>query len=97
MEVKKRAELVDVIKGTGKSAGEIEAEAIDMHLGDPIAEAIHEKLETMGMHHIECIAASGEIHIMALLARDRAIIGPIIDAAERERRDHARFPSAVWL
>ena len=80
-----RAQLVHVIQRAREGAGEIEAEPIDMHLGHPIAQAVHEQLEAVGMHHVQGVAAAREIHVVPLLALDRAIVSLVIDPAEGER------------
>ncbi len=39
----------------------------------------------MGVHHIERIAAAGEIHVVPRIAGNRAVIREIVDASKRQR------------
>jgi hypothetical protein len=84
--VEERAQLIDVLQFARQRRGQIEAEAVDVHLGDPVAQAVHEQLQRMRMHHVERVAAAGEIHVVPRIARHDPVVGEIVDAAERERR-----------
>src|SRR6202043_2373869 len=41
--VEEAGEAADVVELAGEGGGEIEAEAVDVHLGDPVAERVHEE------------------------------------------------------
>ena len=85
-DVEEGAQLVDGIKLAGQSARQVEAETIDVHFDDPIAQAIHDELQDARMHHVQRVAAAGEIHVEALVLRRETIIGGVVDAAHRQRR-----------
>ncbi len=48
--VEEARELGDVVELAGEGAGEVEAEAVDVHLGDPVAERVHDHLEDLRVH-----------------------------------------------
>ena len=58
--VEKRAKAIDFIEFPRQGAGEVEAEAVHMHVGNPIAQAVHDQLQDPRMAHIEGIAAAGD-------------------------------------
>ena len=43
---------------TRERGGEIEAEAVDVHLRDPVAERVHEQLEHLRVVHVERVAGA---------------------------------------
>src|SRR6185312_15555730 len=48
-DVEKGAEAVDLVKLPGQRARQVETEAVDVHLRDPVAKAVHNKLENARM------------------------------------------------
>jgi len=40
---------------------------------------------TRGLAHVERVAATGEIHVIALILGGQTIVGSIVDAAKRKR------------
>src|SRR5262245_14259908 len=57
-DVEERAKTVDVVELTRQSGGQIEAKPVDVHLGDPITQAVHDQLQNPRMSHVERIAAA---------------------------------------
>ena len=53
--VEERPELVHIFQLARERRGEIESESIHVHLGHPVAKAVHEKLNRVRMHHVEGI------------------------------------------
>ena len=43
--LEERGQPVHVVELPGQRGGEVEAEAVDVHLGDPVAQRIHDQLE----------------------------------------------------
>ena len=43
--VEEGGEAIHVVELAGEGGGEVEAEAVDVHLEDPVAEAVHDQLE----------------------------------------------------
>ena len=78
------AELVDVVELAGEGAGEVEAEAVDVHLGDPVAERIHEELEDLLVVDVESVAGAGVVHVVAAVVLHHAVVGGVVDALHGE-------------
>ena len=53
---------------------------------DPIAQAVHDKLQHPWMIHIQRIAAASVIHVVALVVVDETVVRRVIDPTEAERR-----------
>ena len=81
-DIEKRAEPVNVMKLARQSGGKIEAKTVDVHLRDPIAQAVHDQLQHSRMGHIEGVAAAGIVHVVARVVLHQTIIGSVVDAAE---------------
>ena len=69
---KKAPQPVDLVQLAGQGAGQIEAEAVDVHLRDPIAQAVHNQLQHARVAHVERVAATGIVHVVAGVCRPRA-------------------------
>ena len=95
-DVEERAQPVDLVQLARERRGEVEAEAVDVHLGDPVAQRVHEQLQHARVLHVERVAAAGEVHVVARIVRHQPVVGGVVDAAEAQRRP-SWLPSAVWL
>ncbi len=47
-QIEKRGQTVDVVQFPSQGGRQVEAEAVDMHLEDPVAEGIHDQLGDKG-------------------------------------------------
>ena len=56
-EVEERREPVDVVQLAGQRRGEVEAEPVDVHLGHPVAQAVHDQLQHVRVAHVQAVAA----------------------------------------
>ena len=56
---------IDLEQLAGQGAGKVEAEAVDVHLDDPVAQAVHDELQHARVLHVERVAAAGEVHVVA--------------------------------
>ncbi len=75
--------------------GEVEAEAIDMHLRDPVPQAVEDHAPHDRLIGVQRVAGAAVIGVVrAVLVED--VVHFIGEAAERERRP-GLVPSAVWL
>ena len=52
-ELEERREPVDLVELAGQRRGEVEAEAVDVHLGDPVAQRVHDQLQRVRVAHVE--------------------------------------------
>lgn len=65
-----------------KDGGEIKAKSVDMHLIDPIAEAVDDEVLNDGVVDIHSIATAGIVLVVPLIVDD--VIGGIVDPTERD-------------
>ena len=84
-QVEERAEAVHLVQLPGERGREVEAEAVDVHLEHPVAKRVHEELQHARMHHVQRVAAAGEVEVVAA-AVGEPVVGGVVDAAEGERR-----------
>ena len=87
-EVEERRQPVDGEQLAGKRRGEIEAEAVDVHLGDPVAQAVHDQLQHVRVAHVEAVAGAGEVEVVARVLVGHAVVGEVVDPAHRQDRAH---------
>ena len=73
-DVEERREAIHVVQFASQSAGEIEAETIDVHLRGPVAQAVHDELQNLRMTHIQGVSRAGVVHVEARHLRDEAIV-----------------------
>ena len=85
-DVEERTQLVDSMQLTSQCTGEIEAESVDVHLLHPVPQAVHDELQDARAAHIECVAAAGEILVEARLVGEEAVVGRVVDPAQRQGR-----------
>ncbi len=69
----------------GQGGGEVEAEAVDVHLGDPVAQRVHDQLEYVRAAHQQAVAGAGGVLVEALVPGE-AVVGDVVQAAHGERR-----------
>ncbi len=82
--VEEAGEAADVVKLAGEGGGEIETEAVDVHLGDPVAERVHEQLKHLRIADVEGVAGAGVVHVVPGIVLDEAVVGGVADAFEAE-------------
>jgi hypothetical protein len=87
-DVEEGREAVDLMQFPGQRGGQVEAEAVHVHLLHPVTQAVHHQLQHLGMAHVQRIAGARVIHVIALLVGDEAIVCGVVDALEAERRPH---------
>ena len=85
-DVEERREAIDIVQFARQGGGEIEAEAVDVHLGDPVAQAVHDELEHLRVADIEAVARCRCSPCNSADLRDQPIVSGVIDAAEVEHR-----------
>ena len=69
----------------GQDRRQVEAEAVDVHLLDPVAQAVHDQPPDDRVVGVERVAAAGVVGVpRAAVFED--VVGRVVDAAEAERR-----------
>ena len=85
-DVEKCAEPVHVVQLPRQRGGEIEPEAVHMHLQHPVAQAVHDELQDPGMADVQRVAAAGVVQIVARVVGDQPVVRGVVDPAKRQRR-----------
>ncbi|CAO0831035.1 hypothetical protein SMICM17S_11286 [Streptomyces microflavus] len=80
-----RGEHVDVVHRAGQGRREVEAEAVDAHLGDPVAQRVGDEPQHLRLDHVEGVAAAGVVGVAAGVVLE-AVVAAVVDAAQREHR-----------
>jgi len=70
----------------GQGGGEVEAEAVDTHFLDPVAQAVHDHAQHIGVAQLERVAGACEVVVIALLTLHQVVVGAVVDAPEAQRR-----------
>src|SRR5262249_34784876 len=68
-----------------QSGSQIEAETIDMHVENPVTQAVHDQLEDLRMTDVKRVSGSRVVHIVALLIRHQAVVSGIVNPPEAQR------------
>ena len=84
--VEERREAVDVVQLARQRRGEVEAEAVDVALDDPVAQRVHDQPEHARVHRVEAVAGAREVHVAARVVRHQPVVRGVVDALEREHR-----------
>ena len=85
-DVEERRQLVDVVELPRQRRGQVEAEAVDVHVGHPVPQRVHDELQHVGVAGVEGVAAAGVVDVAARLALVQPVVGRVVDAAEAQRR-----------
>ena len=96
-EVEERAQPVDLVELPGQRRGEVEAEAVDVHLRHPVAQRVHDQLQHVRVPHEQAVAGAGGVVVVRRVAVDEPVVGGVVDAAEATASGPRWLPSAVWL
>ncbi len=78
------------VGAAAEDGGEIEAETIDVHLGDPFDQAVEDEVAHERMIAVEGIAAAGKIVIATFFIQH--VIDVVVQAAETAASGRFRCP-----
>ena len=71
----------------GQRRGEVEAEAVDVHLQHPVAQRVHDQLQHVRAAHQQAVAGARGVEVVAAVwALGQPVVVGVVDAAERQRR-----------
>ena len=77
---------VDLVELAGECGRQVEAEAVDVHLGHPVAQGVHDELQRVRVADVERVAGARHVHVVPLVVVHQTVVGGVVDAAERQRR-----------
>ena len=72
----------------GQRRRQVEAEPVHVHLGHPVAQAVHQQLEDEWLPHVQAVSGARIVRVEALVVLHQAVIGRIVDASERQCGAH---------
>ncbi len=84
--VEEGGELIDLVQLAGQGRRKVESKAIDVHLLHPVAQAVHDQLQHLGVAHVQGVAGAGEVHVVARIVLNQPVVGGVVEALERQRR-----------
>ncbi len=85
-EVEERRQAVDLVELACEGGREVEPESVDVHLGHPVAQAVHDQLQHVRVAHVHAVAGAGEVEVVARVVLHRAVVREVVDPADRQRR-----------
>ena len=65
--------------------GKVEPEAVDVHLGDPVAKRIHHQAQADGAVGVQGVAGTGRVEVVARVVGDQAVVPRVVETPEGER------------
>ena len=78
--------LVDVVALVAQQRGDqVEAEAVDAHLGDPVAQRVQDEPQHAGLGGVDRVAAAGDVVVVAPVG-GQPVVAEVVQPAERQRR-----------
>ena len=85
-QIEERSEPIDVVQLARERRREVEAEPVHVHLEHPVAQAVHQQLQHVRVHHVQGVAGAGVVHVVAAVVRHRPVVGRVVDPLERQHR-----------
>ncbi len=84
-QVEERRQPVHLVELPGQGRREVEAEAVDVHLGDPVPQRVHDQLEHVRGPHEQRVPGARGVHVVARVLR-QPVVRRVVDAFEGQRR-----------
>ena len=84
--VEERGQPVDVVELPGQRRREVEAEPVDVALGHPVAQRVHDEPQHVRVDDVERVPGAGEVHVVAGVVGAEPVVHAVVDALEREHR-----------
>ncbi len=83
-EVEERGQPVHLVELPGQRGGQVEAEAVDVHLQHPVAQRVHDELQHVRVAHEQAVAGPGGVEVQLRLVVDEPVVGAVVDAPEAQ-------------
>ena len=64
-QVEERRQPVDLVELAGQRGGEVEPEPVDVHLGDPVPQRVHDQPQRLVVADVEAVAGAGGVVVVA--------------------------------
>jgi len=79
-DVEERAQAINLMEFAGEGGGQIEAEAVHVHIEDPVAQTVHDQLKHPRMLHVQRVSRARVVLLIAGIIRHKAVIAAVVDA-----------------
>jgi hypothetical protein len=87
-QVEERGQPVHLVELAGQGGGEIEPEAVHVHVEHPVAQRVHDHLKHVRVPHQQAVPGARGVHVVAPVVVHEPVVGGVVDAAEGQRRPH---------
>ncbi len=84
-QVEERRQPVHLVELPGQGRREVEAEPVDVHLGDPVPQRVHDHLEDVRGPHEQGVPGARRVHVVAGVV-GQTVVRRVVDALEGQRR-----------
>ncbi len=78
-------EPVDLVQTAREGGGQVEAQAVHVHLGHPVANRVHDQAQHLRVPHVERVAGARVVEIEAWAIGDQPVIGGVVEALQAQR------------
>ena len=79
------AARVEGVRRAAQRAGQVEAEAVDVQLGDPVAQRVEHQLQGVRVAEVQRVAAAGVVPVQRAVAVLQPVVADVVQAAQRQR------------
>jgi len=87
-DVEEGGQAIHLVELARQGGGEVEAEAVDVHLRHPVTQRVHDELQHGGGAHEEGVPGPGGVEVVPLVLVDEPVVGRVVDPPEGQRGAH---------
>ena len=70
----------------GQRRSQVKPVAIDVHLGDPVPQRVHDQLQGQRVARVQRVAAAGRVHVAPRVGGVQPVVRRVVQPAEAQRR-----------
>ncbi len=75
-------QLIHLVQAARQRTGQIEAEAVHVHVRHPVAQAVHDQLQRLRVADVQAVAGAGVVEVEAGVLGDQPVVRGVVDALE---------------
>ena len=79
-DVEERSQAINLMQFAGEGGSQVKAEAVHVHLENPVAQTVHDQLQHPRMLHVQRVSRACVVLVIARTIRHKAVIGAVVDA-----------------